>query len=634
MTPQRWQRINELFEAASRIDPSRRQDWLEGVCDAELRDDVARLLANDERARREGFLTLKTAPGQAIDPGTISVTRGADGWAAPAGRAGHETVGSAAGGFTPTKAIASVAPPEGTSEFQTLCRSRLRTVALMHLLILVLLPLWRITALRSSDPILAIAIIIAVTSLAAIVSLLSSRRSLSLGQLRLVAFSMVCLLAGLLALDEYRVLLKVALHGQPRDGQLVMQNVVLATSILVLSFGLYLPHSGRRAAVLAGPIALVPFVTLGALALRRPEASGWLGREGLPPVQIGADAMLLLILVLGAVYGAHSMDRLRRELDEARQLGQYRLGRRIGSGGMGEVYLAEHRLLKRPCALKLIRPGATADPQVLERFEREVRLTATLAHSNIINVYDYGRTEDGTYYYVMEYVAGLNLAEFVDRHGPLPPARAVYLLRQVCRALGAAHAAGLIHRDIKPANILITPIGGTPDLVKLLDFGLVRAVVETHEPRLTAEGRILGTPSFMSPEQATGDQGLDERSDLYSLGGVGYYLLTGRAPFKGEDIIRVMMAHAHEPVVPPSEMQAGIPEDLERVILRCLAKRAADRFPDAASVEHALAECTCATHWDPQLAAEWWQGADPVTVITPTARTSDPDHRARRLPGT
>jgi serine/threonine-protein kinase len=157
----------------------------------------------------------------------------------------------------------------------------------------------------------------------------------------------------------------------------------------------------------------------------------------------------------------------------------------------------------------------------------------------------------------------------------------------------------LIHRDIKPANILVTQIGGTPDLVKLLDFGLVRAVVETQAPRLTVEGRILGTPSFMSPEQATGDQGLDERSDLYSLGGVGYYLLTGEPPFKGEDIIRVMMAHANEAVVPPSELQAGIPEDLERVILCCLAKRAADRFPDAASVERALAECTCSGHWNP-----------------------------------
>ncbi len=165
------------------------------------------------------------------------------------------------------------------------------------------------------------------------------------------------------------------------------------------------------------------------------------------------DALLLAILAAGSAYGAHMISRLRRQVVEARQLGQYRLKRRLGSGGMGEVYLAEHQLLKRPCALKLIRPGAAAEAGALDLFEREVCLTAALSHWNIVEIFDYGRTEDGTYYYVMEYLPGLSLADLVERHGALPPARVVYLLRQVCAALSEAHAAGLIHRDIKPSNI-------------------------------------------------------------------------------------------------------------------------------------------------------------------------------------
>ena len=266
---------------------------------------------------------------------------------------------------------------------------------------------------------------------------------------------------------------------------------------------------------------------------------------------------------------------------------------------MGEVYLAEHQLLKRPCAVKLIRPGDATDPRALERFEREVRLTATLSHPNTVEIYDYGRAEDGTYYYVMEYLPGLSLAELVERHGPLPPGRVVYLLRQVCGALREAHAAGLIHRDIKPSNIFAARRGGMDDVAKLLDFGLVLPAATVRAAHLSGEGQILGTPLFMSPEQATGGRELDERSDIYSLGAVAYYLLTGRPPFDGEDGIAVMIAHARDPVVPPSRVRAGIPEDLERVVLRCLAKDPAERFPDAESLERALARCACAAELGP-----------------------------------
>jgi serine/threonine-protein kinase len=288
---------------------------------------------------------------------------------------------------------------------------------------------------------------------------------------------------------------------------------------------------------------------------------------------------------------------------------------------MGEVYLAEHRLLKRPCALKLIRPDCVGDPKAVARFEREARLTAALSHPNTVEIYDCGRTSNGAYYYVMEYLPGLSLEELVERHGPLPPGRAVYLLRQLCQALREAHAVGLIHRDIKPSNIIAARRGGRDDVAKLLDFGLVRPA-QAPTADLSAERQILGTPLFMSPEQAAGDRELDQRSDLYSLGAVAYHLLTGRPPFNGVGGLTVLVAHARDPVVPPSRIRTGIPEDLEHVVLRCLAKDAADRFPDAENLERALRECACSGDWDQDRAARWWRDAGRVAPPHTTAAAS------------
>ena len=310
------------------------------------------------------------------------------------------------------------------------------------------------------------------------------------------------------------------------------------------------------------------------------------------------------------------------ELAQARQLGPYRLRQPIGAGAMGEVYLAEHRFLKRPCALKLIRPDRMRDPQALERFEREVRVTATLSHPNTVEIYDYGRTADGTCYYVMEYLPGLTLGDLVQQHGPLPPGRVVYLLRQVCQALREAHAVGLIHRDLKPSNIIAARRGGMDDVAKLLDFGLVLPAMTAPGAHLSVEGQIVGTPLFMSPEQATGGRELDQRSDIYSLGAVAYYLLTGRPPFSGASAMAVLVAHARDPVVPPSLIRTGTPEDLERVVLRCLAKDASDRFSDAESLERALGECACSGHWDPDRAAGWWRDASWISPPHTTAAAS------------
>jgi serine/threonine-protein kinase len=234
-------------------------------------------------------------------------------------------------------------------------------------------------------------------------------------------------------------------------------------------------------------------------------------------------------------------------------------------------------------------------------------MTARLSHWNTIEIYDYGRTDDGTFFYVMEYLPGLSLEDLLERHGPLPAERVIHLLRQICQGLREAHAIGLIHRDIKPGNVFAAQRGGVCDVAKLLDFGLVKPVTETPSARLTQDGGISGTPLFMSPEQARGLDNLDARSDIYSVGALAYTLITGRPPFDGDNAMEAMIAHIRDEVVPPSKHQADVPADLERVILRCLAKRPEDRYQDVDSLEQALMECAAANQWTQADAARWWR---------------------------
>jgi serine/threonine-protein kinase len=274
-----------------------------------------------------------------------------------------------------------------------------------------------------------------------------------------------------------------------------------------------------------------------------------------------------------AIYGARRIEILQREAFAARRLGQYRLRERIAVGGMGEVYRAEHVLLRRPCALKLIRAEFANDPEVRRRFEHEVQMTATLTHPNTVQVFDYGNARDGTFYYVMEYLPGLNLEQVVTKEGPLAPERIVHIMRQVCGSLHEAHAAGLIHRDLKPSNVILGERGGMKDVAKLLDFGLVLSADRADF------SSVAGSPLFMSPEQAAGRADLDARSDIYGLGALMYYLATGRPPFVRDGIAAVLIAHRQDPVVPPTDIQPGIPKSLEAVILRCLEKDPANRLP-------------------------------------------------------
>jgi serine/threonine-protein kinase len=308
------------------------------------------------------------------------------------------------------------------------------------------------------------------------------------------------------------------------------------------------------------------------------------------------------------VFGSHKIRELQQKAHEAQRLGQYRLKQVLGFGGMGAVYLAEHVMLRRPCAVKLIRPDQAGDPRTLIRFEREVRATATLTHTNTVEIFDYGHAEDGTFYYVMEYLPGMNLEDLVERHGPMPPERAVHLLRQVCQALREAHGIGLIHRDVKPSNIFACERGKVYDVAKLLDFGLVKSFGPAGgDGRLTLEGALTGSPAFVSPEQAKGREHLDARSDIYNVGAVAYFLLTGQLLFDRDSALDMLHAHAYEPPAPIPQFQEAAAADLRGVILRCLEKDPDRRYPDAAGLDAALAACACAGQWTPERADDWWR---------------------------
>ncbi len=359
----------------------------------------------------------------------------------------------------------------------------------------------------------------------------------------------------------------------------------------------------------------------------------------LPPRRgaIGVASAGVLAALLGLATGTslRTISRLRRQVEK---VGPYRLVARLGGGAMGVVWEARHALLRRPTAVKLLAPG-TAGERALARFEREVQMTAGLTHPSTIAIYDYGRTTEGVFYYAMELLNGINLLQLVDLDGPLPPARVVHLLRQACGALTEAHAAGLIHRDIKPANLMLCVYGGIPDFLKVLDFGLVKDVgaVEripegeasqaSDDAALSQDGSLLGTPLYMAPEGMSDPTQIDARADIFALGAVGYFLLTGASPFPGRTAIEVFRLERQGPPPPLSQAAPNpVPASLDETIGRCLAFRRDDRPGSAEALDAMLAACTVLPAWKVEDARAWWRDRGPAALAAARAERVERDH--------
>jgi eukaryotic-like serine/threonine-protein kinase len=342
------------------------------------------------------------------------------------------------------------------------------------------------------------------------------------------------------------------------------------------------------------------------------------GHTPLPP---GVAALLFMptfILAGWTTLLNNRMYRMVKEVAQARQIGSYRLDSLIAKGGMGEVWRGSHAMLARDAAVKLIRPemllaqtGRQAS-LVRKRFEQEARSTAALRSPHTVELYDFGVSADGSFYYVMELLDGLDLENLVKLHGPLSPSRVVHILKQACHSLAEAHELGLVHRDIKPTNIYLTKLGIECDFVKILDFGLVKRSVADEESRMTVQGTTTGTPAFMPPEVARGDAKVDGRADLYALGCVAYWLLTGCLVFPEKSAVAIILAHLQTPPPPPSSrIELPIPAEVEQLVLSCLAKDPKDRPESAVELLDRLEKLPNIRLWSAHQAADWWSMHQP-----------------------
>jgi len=405
----------------------------------------------------------------------------------------------------------------------------------------------------------------------------------------------------------------------------VAYPVVINVALTLIARAVIVPSSASRTIGLSAAASVPALATMGINAVRSGLPAG-LEAPGAVDIMIQVGwlgaAIALAALASRVTYG------LRAEVHEARQVGQYTLEEKIGEGGMGVVYRARHARLKRPTAVKLLSP-AKVGPQTVERFEREVQITARLTHPNTVAIYDYGRTLDGVFYYAMEYLEGISLEKLVTEDGPQAPGRVVEIVRQVAGALGEAHALGLVHRDIKPANVILCERGGAPDVAKVLDFGLVKDQALPEAAALTQSGMILGTPLYMAPEALTAPERVGPRTDLYGLGAVGYYLLTGSPVFTGKTV-EVLGHHLHtRPARPSERLGKAVPGALEDVILSCLEKDPELRPRDARTLIDAL-DAAGVEPWTEANARAWWAGH--AAHHAPEAGRPPTDRRLRPAP--
>jgi serine/threonine-protein kinase len=377
-------------------------------------------------------------------------------------------------------------------------------------------------------------------------------------------------------------------------------------AIIILLFPAIIPSTPRKTLVTAllaasmDPVGALFWKTAGQ------EIPGveYVFINAIPNYLCAAIAPLIAMVITG----------LGREVRRAREMGSYVLGDRIGAGGMGEVWQATHRFLARPAAIKLIKPdvlSAMTKEQgdvLVQRFRREARAAANLRSPHTIQLYDFGVASDGTFYYVMELLNGMDLQTLVATHGPLPPARVIYLLQQACESMAEAHERGLVHRDIKPGNIQVCRMGQYSDWVKVLDFGLVKShVSEVHEPGLTAPHTVTGTPAYLSPESALGEA-VDQRTDIYALGCVAYWMLTGRYVFTGDSAMQIVARHVSSVPVPPSRYSTfDISPALDNLVLACLKKEPSQRPATARELCDRLGQCEVETDWTREDARRWWE---------------------------
>ena len=400
----------------------------------------------------------------------------------------------------------------------------------------------------------------------------------------------------------------IPLHARPE------LMVTLALTLVMVARAIYVPSTAARTLAITASVG-APLVVMTFKLYLDADLTRWALIDPSVVRRTNLSAAILVTIFGAFWWGATTLTctlasrviyGLRREVKSAKKLGQYTLEERIGEGGMGMVYRASHALLRRPTAVKLLLPDR-AGTASLKRFEREVQLTARLSHPNTITVFDYGRTPEGVFYYAMELLEGATLMEVVQACGPLPPARVARIVSDVAGALAEAHSIGLIHRDIKPANIMLCERGGIPDVVKVLDFGLVKEIASDSSAALTQANSITGTPQYMAPEAIKSPDGVDARADIYALGAVAYYLLTGKHVFGGGSVVEVCSHHLHTPPVPPSErLGRPLPQELEALVLACLAKAPEARPQDAATLAERLAACPDLGKWSVADARRWW----------------------------
>jgi eukaryotic-like serine/threonine-protein kinase len=381
---------------------------------------------------------------------------------------------------------------------------------------------------------------------------------------------------------------------------------VVGGALMIAVRAALIPSSPRRTTfytALAGvPILLTPTVLVpasdGRFVMRALDSMAY---PWFPAslVIVWSFAVITSTVLSWVIYG------LRAEVREARRLGQYVLEQKIGEGGMGEVYRARHGMMRRPSAIKLLRRDHTREND-LARFEREVQLTARLTHPNTITLYDYGRTDDGIFYYAMELLDGANLQRIVQVTGAQPEGRVVRILSMACGALAEAHSVGLIHRDIKPANIMLSTQGGEHDVVKVLDFGLVKELAVDGDSGLSGTRALIGTPQYMAPESIVAPESVDARADVYGLGAVAYYLLTGSEVFEGSSIVEICGRHLHQAPDPMVERGVTVSAELEAIVRACLEKKPDDRPPSALELRRQLEACGVEP-WDGERARAWWR---------------------------